>query len=193
VLDMPFDGDALDYSGYNNHGTIYGARFTAPQSTQLSGKYGCKKRIVFVLGMPPEDFQDSASGGVSQAKIKLEVKYASEGEATYEFEDSTDQYYGLRNISKKYLLLFRKDPQGPVDFIQLKNTAVGDGLPTYLTVKADHNEEIKEVQITLPNLTDQSKKHWGQSTKDPTVDEDNDGILDAIEEVEEFIDQGGWG
>jgi len=193
VLDMPFDGDALDYSGNNNHGTIYGAKFTAPTSTQLSSRYGCRKRIVFVLGMPPEDYQDSSSAGISQAKIKLEVKYANDGEATYEFEDSDNQYYGLRNISKKYLMLFRKDPQGPVDFIQLKNTQVGDGLPTYLAVKADHNEEIKEVQITLPNLADSSKKHWGQSSKDPTLDEDNDGILDAIEEVENFIDQGGWG
>jgi hypothetical protein len=193
VLDLPLDGDALDYSGYGNHGTIYGAKWVAPTSTQLSGKHGCRKRIVFVLGMPPEDYRDSASGGVSQAKIKLEVKYANDGEATYEFEDSDNQYYGLRNISKKYLLLFRKDSQGPVDFIQLKNTSVGDGLPTYLAVKADHNEEIKEVQITLPSLADQSRKHWGQSTSDPTQDQDGDGILDAVEEVEGFVDQGGWG
>jgi len=193
VLDLPLDGDALDYSGYGNHGTIYGARWTAPTSTQLSGKHGCRKRIVFILGMPPEDYRDSASGGVSQAKIKLEVKYANDGEATYEFEDSDNQYYGLRNISKKYLLLFRKDSQGPVDFIQLKNTSVGDGLPTYLAVKADHSEEIKEVQITLPSLADQSRKHWGQSTSDPTQDQDGDGILDAVEEVEGFVDQGGWG
>jgi hypothetical protein len=193
VLDLPLDGDALDYSGYGNHGTIYGAKWVAPTSTQLSGKHGCRKRIVFVLGMPPEDYRDSASGGVSQAKIKLEVKYASEGEATYEFEDSDNQYYGLRNISKKYLLLFRKDSQGPVDFIQLKNTSIGDGLPTYLAVKADHSEEIKEVQITLPSLADQSRKHWGQSTLDPTLDSDGDGILDAVEEVEGFVDQGGWG
>jgi hypothetical protein len=193
VLDLPLDGDALDYSGYGNHGTIYGAKWVAPTSTQLSGKHGCRKRIVFVLGMPPEDYRDSASGGVSQAKIKLEVKYANDGEATYEFEDSDNQYYGLRNISKKYLLLFRKDSQGPVDFIQLKNTSVGDGLPTYLAVKADHSEEIKEVQITLPSLADQSRKHWGQSTSDPTQDQDGDGILDAVEEVEGFVDQGGWG
>jgi hypothetical protein len=193
VLDLPLDGDALDYSGYGNHGTIYGAKWVAPTSTQLSGKHGCRKRIVFVLGMPPEDYRDSASGGVSQAKIKLEVKYANDGEATYEFEDSDNQYYGLRNISKPYILLFRRDPQGPVDFIQLKNTSVGDGLPTYVAVKADHSEEIKEVQITLPSLADQSRKHWGQSTSDPTQDQDGDGILDVVEEVEGFVDQGGWG
>jgi hypothetical protein len=193
VLDLPLDGDALDYSGFGNHGTVYGAKWVAPTSTQLSGKHGCRKRIVFVIGMPPEDYRDSASGGVSQAKIKLEVKYASEGEATYEFEDSDNQYYGLRNISKPYILLFRRDNQGPVDFIQLKNTSVGDGLPTYLAVKADHSEEIREVQITLPSLTDQSRKHWGQSTSDPTQDQDGDGILDVVEEVEGFVDQGGWG
>ncbi|MEM3510060.1 MAG: LamG domain-containing protein [Nitrososphaerales archaeon] len=196
VLDLPLDGDAQDYSGYNNHGTIYGAKFLVPTDQHqftYSSTYGCKNRVGFIVKMPPEDFRDSASYGISQCRLKLECFYSDDGKATYEFEDSNNQYYGLRNINKKYLLLFRKDSSGPADFIQLKNTTVGDGLPTYLSVTADHNQEIHEVKLTLPNLTDQSKKHWGQSTKDPTLDEDNDGILDVVEEVEEFIDQGGWG
>lgn len=161
-------------------------------SINYTNRYGCMRRIGFAFKMPPEDYLDSATGGVSQLKLKLEVKYSGLGKATYEFEDSSNEYYGLRNINKKYIILLRNESSGPVDFIQLKNTTVGDGLPNYLTVTADHDQNIHEVLIRLPNVADTSRKHWGQSTKDPTLDQDNDGILDVIEEVEAFIDQGGW-
>jgi len=189
----PYYGELHEAFTIGSRNTTGNPVFGKPITINYTPKYGCLRRIGFAFKLPPEDYRDTPTSGISQIKLKLEVKYAEEGSATYEFEDSTDQYYGLRNINKKYILLFRKDGQGPVDFIQLKNTTVGDGLPTYLAIKADHNEEIKEVQITLPNMADQSRKHWGQSTLDPTLDSNGDGILDVIEEVEGFVDQGGWG
>jgi len=116
------------------------------------------------------------------------------GLGLYQFtEPGVYEFTDLQNLNKPYILLFRYHPQGPVDFIQLKNVVPGDGLPTYLAVVVDEVGDFTSVLIDLPNILDSSRKFWGQSTTDPTLDSDEDGVLDVIEEVEEFIERGGFG
>lgn len=166
-----------------------------------SSNYGCKQRVGFAVKIPPDDGQDSSTAGISQMKVKMTVFYAvgavagADGEVTYEFENSANQYYGLQNINKLYLILFKGDAVGAIDFLQLDT-----GLTvTSLTVTADHDEKIRDVTMGFGGVTNAKKMFWGQDTvTNPNTDSDSDGIPDFIEGaagttgVEPFVDGGGW-
>jgi len=190
VLDLPLNGDTLDYSGYNNNGTNYGAVFVAPTSGQMSSYCGVKKRKLLAVKMPPDDGQDSSTYGISQCKLKIEVYYGKGdsgfwGEATYEFENSTNLYYGLRNINKPYIALWH-NTEKRANFIILPNTTVGDGLPNRLEVTADENQDIVKVVIGWASQKTADLK-YGLDLTDPTLDSDGDGIPDVIENIESYV------
>ena len=160
-----------------------------PQSDGLAGSitfssyYGCKKRIGFAIKMPPDDGQDSSTYGISQCKLKLEVYYDKVdvdyypyelwGVATYEFENSSNQYYGLQNMNDSWIAFF--DPDGnEVEFLILSQRPLG------LKVRADENEEIDRVELTLKKGT---VVYAGQLYhSNLSADLDGDGVPDVFEE-----------
>jgi hypothetical protein len=155
-----------------------------------SNYYGCKKRIGFAIKMPPDDGQDSSTYGISQCRLKLEVYYDKGesgfwGEATYEFENSTNGYYGLQNIDKPYIALWH-DAEKRANFIILPNTTVGDGLPSRLEITADENENIVKVVVGWASQKTGDLK-YGLDLTDPTLDSDGDGIPDVIENIENYV------
>jgi len=155
-----------------------------------SNYYGCKKRIGFAIKMPPDDGQDSSTYGISQCRLKLEVYYGIGdsgfwGEATYEFENSTNMYYGLQNIDKPYIVLWHSTEKR-ANFIILPNTTVGDGLPSRLEVTADENQNIVKVVLGWASQKTGDLR-YGLDLTDPTLDSDGDGIPDVIENIESYV------
>jgi len=73
----------------------------APSTIIYSSYYGCKKRIGFAIKMPPDDGQDSATSGISQCKLKMEVYY--EGDLTVEdtWGDNHGTRYGAQPVTGK--------------------------------------------------------------------------------------------
>jgi len=53
-----------------------------------SSNYGCQKRIGFAIKMPPDDGQDSSTGGISQCRLKLEVYYDDSENPTPQYKDT---------------------------------------------------------------------------------------------------------
>ncbi|RLJ02965.1 MAG: hypothetical protein DRP11_02125 [Candidatus Aenigmatarchaeota archaeon] len=95
------------------------------------------------------------------------------GRTTYEFEDSTNQYYGLQNINDSWICLFDASSKN-IEFLILSNR------PTGLKVRADENEEIDRIELTLPKGT---KVYIGELIhSDLTRDRDSDGVPDFLEE-----------
>jgi len=155
-----------------------------------SNNYGCKKRIGFAIKMPPEDFQDSSTYGISQCRLKLEVYYdkgetGAFGEATFEFENSLNTYYGLQNINKRYIVLFHNSEKR-ANFIILDNNTVGDGEPSLLELTADENENITKVKIGWAKEKTADLR-YGLDLTDPSLDTNGDGIPDLIENVEAYV------
>jgi len=169
-----------------------GGRFRGNGSATItySNYYGCKKRVGFGIYMPPDDGQDSSTYGISQCKLKIEVYYGIGdsgfwGEATYEFEDSTNTYYGLRTIDKPYIALWHSSEKR-ANFIILPNTTVGDGLPSRLEVTADENQNIVKVVLGWASQKTGDLR-YGLDLTDPTLDSDGDGIPDVIENIESYV------
>jgi len=167
-----------------------GAGVGVPLDITYSNYYGCKKRVGFAIKMPPEDFQDSSTYGISQCKLKIEIYYdkgetGAWGEATYEFENSTNQYYGLQNINKKYIVLFHNSEKR-ANFIILDNNTVGDGEPNTLEVTADENQDITKVKIGWAKEKTADLR-YGLDLTDPALDTNGNGIPDVIENVEAYV------
>jgi len=193
------DGSRWDevYGGVRKGGSLYlqGERNETKDTTGYSGYVdtdagdityssycGCLKRLGFAIKMPPDDGQDSSAYGISQCKLKLEVYYDKGdvyyspyelyGAATYEFENSTNQYYGLQNINDSWLALF--DPNtNEVEFLILSQRPLG------LKVRADENELIDRIELTLKKGT---VVYAGQLYHaDLTRDSDSDGVTDFLD------------
>lgn len=182
-------------SGGGNNTSQYGKAARGATPTKVAGNaaamtfssnYGCQQRIGFAIKMPPDDGQDSSSAGISQCKLKLEVYYDNDGDTTYEFEDSTNQYYGLQNIDEQYIVLFKDDVTGLVDFLELKA-----GLSiNALTVKANHNNEISEVVIGISGSDNTKEIFWGQSDENPATE--TGSIPDVITNISTLVLGGGY-
>ena len=160
---------------------IYGS--APPSPIVYSSYYGCLKRIGFAIKMPPDDGQDSSTTGISQCKLKLEVYYADSadpagfyGQTSYEFEDSTNQYYGIDNLNSNWLALFDATNKRVLYFIT-------DKAPTGLKVCADENELIHWIEYTLPAGT---RLYAGEMLRqDVAVDTDADGVPNFLEGITE--------
>ncbi len=155
-----------------------------------SNNYGCKYRIGFALYMPPDDGQDSSTYGISQCRLKLEISYDKGdsglwGEATFEFTDTTDYYYGIRILEKRYILLWHTSGKR-ANFIILPNNALGDGEPNRLEITADENEDVARVVIGW-SVEKTGDLKYGLDLTDPSLDTDNDGIPDVIENIESYV------
>ena len=95
------------------------------------------------------------------------------GLATYEFEDSTNQYYGLENINEQWLALFDTDGNELIYYCF-------DRKPSGLTVRADENEYIREVVVTFPAPT----WVWKGYIRDfDFTDSDGNGVPDIFEDL----------
>jgi len=153
----------------------------APPLT-YSSYFGCKKRWGFAIKMPPDDGQDSSTYGISQCKLKLEVYYDKEtyagvdryGAVTFEFEDSTNSYYGLQLITEAWIALFPvsgASKGAEMLFLSAK--------PTGLEISADEDQVIYRVKLTLPKGT---AVYAGSLLHgDVTLDSDGDGVPDCLE------------
>jgi len=136
-----------------------------------SAYYGCKKRIGFAVKMPPDDGQDSSTTGISQCKIKLEIYYADDGKATYEFANTLDTLYGLQSMNEAWLASFDLTAKR-VEYLILSKR------PTGMTVRADENELIDRVDLTLAKGT---RIFAGELTwSDLTRDADGDTVPDFL-------------
>jgi len=135
--------------------------------------YGCKRRLGFAIKMPPDDGQDSSTAGISQCKLKIEIRYNDDGKTSYEFEKSTNQYYGLDNINDSWLALFSPT-------VNLLQYLILNQRPLGLEVTADHNEGISQIAFTLKKGT----RIWmGELIHgDHSRDTDGDGVPDILEE-----------
>jgi len=138
-----------------------------------SSYHGCLKRSGLILKMPPDDGQDASDAGISQCKLKLEVYYADDGKTTYEFENGTNQYYGLQNMNDSWLACFDATTKA-VEFLVLSKR------PTGLEVRADENELIDRVDLTLAKGT---RVFAGELVHgDLTRDTDADDVPDFLED-----------
>jgi hypothetical protein len=198
------DQNIMEGWGRGVRGQTKNGLLDAGNQITYGSNYGCKQRTGFAIKMPPDDGQDSGTGGISQVRIKVEVYYANgsiangAGEATYEFSDDTNQYTGLRNINKKYLLLFHNSTAGIADFLQIADLTVGQGLPNLLELTSDHDESIIQVKVGWA-VIEGDKVSWGQELEDnPATDADTDNIPDFIEGqgsisgIEPFVNGGGF-
>ncbi|MCL4436132.1 MAG: hypothetical protein M1503_10120 [Thaumarchaeota archaeon] len=168
--------------------TAYNAS-TAPAIT-YSSNYGVQQHIGFAIKMPPDDGRDSSTDGISQCRLKIEIYYAGspDGATTYEFSNDTNQYTGLGNINKLYIMLFKSDVAGVVDFLQLES-----GLSvTSLTLTTDHNGDISQVVVGFGGQEGTKRTWWGQDSRNPAIDNDSDGVPDVIEAIETYVDGGGF-
>jgi len=100
------------------------------------------------------------------------------GLATYEFEDSTNQYYGLQNVNDDWLAIFNPSTNQAL-ILYAKMSGAGE-TPSALTVMADENEVIREVRVTFPSQ--RSGVFLGACPwSDLSLDGDGDGVPDWFE------------
>ncbi|MFQ5712148.1 MAG: hypothetical protein ACE5GD_10290 [Candidatus Geothermarchaeales archaeon] len=130
---------------------------SAPAIT-YSSNYGCKKRIGLALKMPPDDGQDSSTEGISQIKLKIEIYYGDDGKTTYEFEDGTNQYYGLQNydLTKAAGGVIVFNPASSDKFLSILfygNGAAQNNRIQALEVNADHDEYVWWIKFQSSKFT----------------------------------------
>jgi len=154
-------------------GIIHGEDDPNAGNITYSSYSGCRQRLGFAIKMPPDDGQDSSTTGISQCRLKIEIRYDNDGKTTYEFEKSTNQYYGLDNINDSWLALFNPTAN-LLEYLILNRRPLG------LEVIADHNEDIHEIKFKLKKGT----RIWlGELTHgDHSRDTDGDGVPDIFEE-----------
>jgi hypothetical protein len=125
--------------------SVGGGDTNAPDIT-YSSNYGCKKRIGFVIKMPPDDGQDASDAGISQLRLKLVVYYTDSGKTTYEFQDALGDYWGLRQMNESWLAAFDTTTK-MCEFLVFSKR------PTGLEVRADEDDLIDRVDLTLAKGT----------------------------------------
>ena len=105
---------------------------------------------------------------ISACKLKLEVHYDDSkdpsgyyGQATYEFEDSTEVHYGLQNMSDPYIVALvtpSTDDHYLVLYIDNKQHLTG------LMVCADENENIHWIEFSVADGTEWYVfEEWGNT------------------------------
>ena len=124
----------------NTRGQTGAAILTSPATDPItySANYGCRNRLGFAIKMPPDDGNDSSTAGISQCRLKVTIKY-DDTDATYEFANDTDNYWGLKNLNDNYLVLFKDDSGGgTVDFLDIQEinpTEIYDDDETFWTLE----------------------------------------------------------
>jgi len=95
------------------------------------------------------------------------------GQTTYEFADSTDVFYGLRQINNSWLALFNPS-ENILEYLILNRRPLG------LEITADHDKNISEIKFKLRKGT----RIWlGELVHaDFSRDTDGDGVPDIFEE-----------
>jgi len=137
--------------------------------------HGCLDTLLlYNRALSEEEIQTLYNGGEVTDGLVLHLKFDEEiyyGSTTYEFEDSTNTYYGLRNINEQWLALFDTNGDELIYYCF-------DRRPTGLTITADENEYIRETVITFPAPT------WvwkGYIRGFDFTDSDGNGVPDIFE------------
>jgi len=111
---------------------------------------GCKHRLLITLPasiFTADDEVDSGTDygdprfGNDEYLLRLKIAYKDEGLATYEFEDSFSEWYGLKNIDDDWIWL-----------INYKLASLSIGLvptahPKHLVVQVDHTERYRNLTL----------------------------------------------
>jgi len=131
---------------------------------------------IYNRALTPTEIQDLYNGKRITNGLISEWGFEDDpcfGQTTYEFEDSTNQYYGLQNINDSWLALF--NPKAKLlEYLILNQRPLG------LEIVADHNENIHKIKFKLKKGT----RIWlGELMHaDHSRDTDNDGVPDIFEE-----------
>jgi len=110
-----------------------------------SDNYGVRNRAAFTIALGANDGDPAGPDGADEAKLRVTVVYGDNGEATYEFEDSTNQYYGLQNIAGNMAFLFNPDAAQPSGYLGV----LFEEKPTALFVTADENQTITAFEFNV--------------------------------------------
>lgn len=194
LINLNNSSTGLDFAYYESGqrgdtvSAIYGN--TSKPDQTVSAYYGVINRTLMLFTLPADDGADSATSGASQVKLRLTVYYIDPGYATYEFEDSTNQYYGLDNINGDTMMLYKAGTQN-VTYLTYDSLTYSI---TGMTVRADENELIDYLNITF-NQTPTSLAGLiiNQSAIDVDTDSDSDNVPDAFEDENITVNKGQQG
>ena len=102
------------------------------------------------------------------------------GIATYEFKNSTNHYYGLQNLNRRWYYMFNPNT-GEFEYTWFVPYRL-----TGLKVSANHNEEIRFIEATYEdkdvNTTEEREDRF--TYPDWTKDSNGDGVPDAHDAIE---------
>jgi hypothetical protein len=102
-----------------------------------SANKGTKYRIGLKIDLPPSDNGRTRFSGI---RLKLDFTYRNSGLTTYEFEDSLNLSYGLKNMSTAWIALY--DPaKSLIDVFRFSHRLKG------LSCKKNDSGEIRELVI----------------------------------------------
>jgi len=110
-----------------------------------SNNYGVRNRAAFTIALGADDGDPAGPDGADEVKLKATVVYSGNGKATYEFEDNTNQYYGLQNIAGNMAFLFNPDAAQPSNYLGV----LWENRPTALFVTADENQTITAFEFNV--------------------------------------------
>jgi len=91
------------------------------------------------------DYGDFRYGPNDEYQIRLKVAYLDEGLTTYEFENSQNQWYGIKNINDSWMWMIGREQDSSIGVVLTKRLE-------HLVVQADHTETYQKVTmgINLP-------------------------------------------
>lgn len=139
-----------------------GEFFVLPLNFTDSG--GAQNRLFFGIYLPAHD----------KVLVTLGVPtyYVRPLKITYNFEDSNDASYGMRNMEEDLIKFYNLRSSGYVGGLMVASS------PTSLAIVQDENGKINSVLISIPSNTVFS--FYAASGVDTTVDTDADGVPDNI-------------
>jgi hypothetical protein len=122
------------------------------------------------------------SVGNDEYLVRLKVAYLNEGLTTYEFENSTNTWYGIRNLNDAWLWLIGEE-----------SNSIGLGITLtksieYLTVQANHLEVFKNVTLGIDVSVGNDSENWFHTnlvifvvSETARQDSDSDGIWNLFD------------
>jgi len=149
-----------------------------------SSYYGCLKRIGFAIKMPPDDGQDSATDGISQCKIKLEVFYENNGRTTFygdpvlyaDAETDEDSRITLStgaeivDVTGDYFKSVALDAQNEKVYLDLTGiTDLPKGRYVALVRAKDTNNVSDDLELSVTNFTDSTYLNEENTTAKKTL------------------------
>jgi len=104
---------------------------------------------IYNRALSASEIKDAANGTITRDGLVAEWLFEDDwnfGRTTYEFENSSNQYYGLQNMNESWLVAFDATTKD-IEFLILSKR------PTGLKVRADEDEVIDRIDLTLAKGT----------------------------------------